>query len=90
MRWKFEKSSLIKELELEMSKVNIYGSAISLGHPIGVSGARRFRRAQQDYFAHQGLWVVVHAVRIYGTGVRRQHGCWIGILRARRNTGARR
>jgi len=35
----------------------------------GVSGARRFRRAQQDYFAHQGLWVVVHAVRIYGTGV---------------------
>ena len=30
----------IKELELEMSKVNIYGSAISLGHPIGVSGAR--------------------------------------------------
>ena len=30
----------IKELELEVSKVNIYGSAISLGHPIGVSGAR--------------------------------------------------
>ena len=30
----------IKELELDMEKVNIYGSAISLGHPIGVSGSR--------------------------------------------------
>ena len=31
---------LIKELELDKSKVNIYGSGISLGHPIGVSGTR--------------------------------------------------
>ena len=30
----------IKELELDKEKVNIYGSAISLGHPIGVSGCR--------------------------------------------------
>ena len=30
----------IKELELDKSKVNIYGSGISLGHPIGVSGTR--------------------------------------------------
>jgi len=30
----------IKELELDIDKVNIYGSAISLGHPIGVSGSR--------------------------------------------------
>ena len=30
----------IKELELDIEKVNIYGSAISLGHPIGVSGSR--------------------------------------------------
>ena len=30
----------IKELELDIEKVNIYGSAISLGHPIGVSGTR--------------------------------------------------
>ena len=44
----------------------------------------------KDYFAHQGLRVVVYTVRIYGTGVRWQHGCWIGILRARRNTGAGR
>ena len=30
----------IKELELNIDKVNIYGSGISLGHPIGVSGSR--------------------------------------------------
>jgi acetyl-CoA C-acetyltransferase len=30
----------IKELELDKDKVNIYGSGISLGHPIGVSGTR--------------------------------------------------
>ena len=30
----------IRELELPSDRVNIYGGAISLGHPIGVSGAR--------------------------------------------------
>jgi len=30
----------IKELELDRDKVNIYGGGISLGHPIGCSGAR--------------------------------------------------
>lgn len=30
----------IRELELDRSKVNIYGGGISLGHPIGCSGAR--------------------------------------------------
>lgn len=30
----------IKELELDTSKVNIFGGAVSLGHPIGVSGNR--------------------------------------------------
>lgn len=30
----------IKELSLEPSKVNIYGGGVSLGHPIGASGAR--------------------------------------------------
>lgn len=30
----------IRELELDREKVNIYGGAISLGHPIGCSGAR--------------------------------------------------
>ena len=30
----------VRELQLDMEKVNIYGSGISLGHPIGCSGAR--------------------------------------------------
>lgn len=30
----------MKSLELDHSKVNIYGGAVSLGHPIGTSGAR--------------------------------------------------
>ena len=30
----------VKELKLDMEKVNIYGGGISLGHPIGASGAR--------------------------------------------------
>jgi acetyl-CoA C-acetyltransferase len=30
----------IKELQLDHSKVNIYGGGVSLGHPIGTSGAR--------------------------------------------------
>ncbi len=30
----------VRELDLDMEKVNIYGSGISLGHPIGCSGAR--------------------------------------------------
>src|SRR5690606_25332760 len=30
----------IKELGLDHKKVNIYGGAVSLGHPIGTSGAR--------------------------------------------------
>lgn len=30
----------VRELKLDMDRVNIYGSGISLGHPIGASGAR--------------------------------------------------
>jgi acetyl-CoA acetyltransferase family protein len=30
----------IKELGMDQSKVNIYGGAIALGHPLGCSGAR--------------------------------------------------
>jgi len=32
--------AVIKELEIHPDKVNIYGGAIALGHPIGASGAR--------------------------------------------------
>jgi acetyl-CoA acetyltransferase len=30
----------IRDLELDPSKVNIYGGGIALGHPLGASGAR--------------------------------------------------
>ena len=30
----------VKELGVEMSKLNIHGGAISMGHPLGASGAR--------------------------------------------------
>ena len=30
----------MKELQLDESKVNIFGGGVSLGHPIGTSGAR--------------------------------------------------
>lgn len=30
----------VKDLDLDMSKVNINGGAVSIGHPIGMSGAR--------------------------------------------------
>ncbi|MBT4762135.1 MAG: thiolase family protein [Bdellovibrionaceae bacterium] len=32
----------IKDLEIDASKVNVHGGAVSLGHPIGASGARIF------------------------------------------------
>ena len=31
---------MIQELKINASKVNIYGGAIALGHPLGMSGAR--------------------------------------------------
>ena len=38
----FAASSIVvsQELQLDEEKVNIYGGAIALGHPIGASGAR--------------------------------------------------
>ena len=30
----------LKELNIEQNKLNVYGGAVSLGHPIGASGAR--------------------------------------------------
>jgi acetyl-CoA C-acetyltransferase len=32
--------AVVKELGVDPGKVNIYGGAIALGHPIGASGAR--------------------------------------------------
>ena len=31
---------LIKELGLDREKINVYGGAVALGHPIGATGAR--------------------------------------------------
>ena len=32
--------AVAQELKFDMSKVNVYGGAIAIGHPIGASGAR--------------------------------------------------
>ena len=32
--------AVIKELKLDIKKVNIYGGAIAFGHPLGASGAQ--------------------------------------------------
>ncbi|MEA3241119.1 MAG: acetyl-CoA C-acetyltransferase [Pseudomonadota bacterium] len=48
----------MRELNLDMDKTNIYGSGISLGHPIGCSGARilvTLLTALEQNDAHQGL-----------------------------------
>lgn len=33
--------AVAKELSFDMSKVNVNGGAIALGHPVGASGCRR-------------------------------------------------
>jgi len=48
----------MRELNLDMDKTNIYGSGISLGHPIGCSGARilvTLLTALEQNDAHRGL-----------------------------------
>jgi acetyl-CoA acetyltransferase len=65
----------IRELELDPARVNIYGGAIALGHPLGASGARilttlvhalrrtggRFGLATMCIGVGQGIAVVVDA-----------------------------
>ena len=51
-----------------MSKVNVNGGAIALGHPVGASGARilvTLLHAMKHRGAHKGLATPVH---------RRRHG----------------
>jgi acetyl-CoA C-acetyltransferase len=48
----------IRELDLDLDKTNIYGSGISLGHPIGCSGARilvTLLTVLEKNNAHRGL-----------------------------------
>ena len=50
--------AVIKELELDESKVNVNGGAIALGHPVGASGARiivTLLHAMKDRDARIGL-----------------------------------
>lgn len=65
-----------KELELDMSKTNLHGGAISLGHPLGASGSRitahlanEFQRAGGNVYVGsacigggQGIAVVLERV----------------------------
>ena len=49
---------VVKELELDLAKVNVNGGAVAIGHPIGASGARVlttliFEMMQRD--AHKGV-----------------------------------
>lgn len=47
--------AVVRELELDPSKVNVHGGAIALGHPLGASGARI-------------LTTLVHALKARGGG----------------------
>jgi acetyl-CoA acetyltransferase family protein len=67
----------IRELELDPAKVNVYGGAIALGHPLGASGAKilttlvhalrrrgeRYGLATMCIGVGQGIAVVVEATR---------------------------
>jgi 3-oxoadipyl-CoA thiolase len=67
----------IRELELDPAKVNVYGGAIALGHPLGASGARilttlvhalrrtggRYGLATMCIGVGQGIAMVVEAVQ---------------------------
>ncbi|KAF0991424.1 hypothetical protein HZS_4830 [Henneguya salminicola] len=43
----------MKELEIDHSKVNIHGGAVSLGHPVGASGARILTHLIHSLEPHQ-------------------------------------
>lgn len=50
--------AVLRKLELDQERVNIYGGAVALGHPIGASGARILTTliyAMKDRGAHIGM-----------------------------------
>jgi acetyl-CoA acetyltransferase len=67
----------IRELKLDPERVNIYGGAIALGHPLGASGARilttlvhalgrtggRYGLATMCIGVGQGIAVIVESLR---------------------------
>jgi acetyl-CoA acetyltransferase len=72
----------IQELELDPARVNIYGGAIALGHPLGASGARvlttlvhalrrtggRYGLATMCIGVGQGIAVIVEATSNRASG----------------------
>ena len=49
---------MTEELGLDLSKVNIEGGAIALGHPLGASGARITGKASQLLSKNDGKYAL--------------------------------
>ena len=58
-----------KELELDRSKVNVDGGAISLGHPLGASGARITAHLVHELRRRGGKYAVGSACIGGGQGI---------------------
>ncbi|GMH65339.1 hypothetical protein TrVE_jg12795 [Triparma verrucosa] len=58
--------SCAKELNLDMSKTNINGGAISLGHPLGASGSRIVAHLANEFARNDDLNVAVGSACIGG------------------------
>ena len=75
--------AVAQELKFDMSKVNLYGGAIALGHPIGASGARilttlvhalKPRRGNLWSSHHVHRWRPGHRDHNQGLSARRLRG----------------
>jgi acetyl-CoA acyltransferase 2 len=55
-----------KELKLDMSKTNIHGGAISLGHPLGASGSRITAHLANEFVRTSNINISVGAACIGG------------------------
>jgi acetyl-CoA acyltransferase 2 len=55
-----------KELDLDMSKTNLHGGAISLGHPLGASGSRITAHLAHEFAYNQTSKIHVGAACIGG------------------------
>jgi acetyl-CoA acyltransferase len=61
--------SVIKDLELDMDKVNVNGGAIALGHPLGSTGARLSITLLNEMRRRNGKYGMVTACVGGGQGV---------------------
>ena len=62
-----------KELEVDLTKVNVNGGAIALGHPLGASGAKLCGDVAERARAHRRSLRAAHDVRGRRTGQRDHH-----------------